>query len=164
MKSLRLIFILFVFTSCQNDKPLKNHLEEFKREFDSASYVGFETKFYKMLIPKDWKTSQPQGIDSFVIRYVTSDSDTIYSDFGWYSNNLIEYENENVQIDYFLIDNYKSKIIQTKNGKNKIVGVYIENLWKEGKQKVHFNFYGTNLSEKSTEVVLNAISNLKFKR
>lgn len=46
-------------------------------------------------LPTNWQVVEVQGIDSYVREIVTGDGDTIYFDYGYYSNSL---EEESVRI------------------------------------------------------------------
>ncbi len=46
-------------------------------------------------LPVDWKVNEIKGVDSYVKEIVTSDSDTIYFDYGYYSDSL---EEESIRI------------------------------------------------------------------
>lgn len=156
--------ITILLTSCQNFKGPSINILEYNTSLNTIDYVSFETKYYKMLIPKNWEKNKLEGIDSFVIELLTSDKDTVYSDFGWYSNNLTEFESPATKAEFFLIDNYKAKIIRTNQNENNIVGVYIANLWKEGSQMNHFNLYGAKLSQQSANELMNVVGSIKFKK
>ncbi|WP_162051434.1 hypothetical protein [Pontibacter pamirensis] len=41
-------------------------------------------------LPTEWKVNEVQGIDSYIWEIVTGNGDTIYFDYGYYSNSLEE--------------------------------------------------------------------------
>ncbi|MBF9254390.1 hypothetical protein I2I11_13880 [Pontibacter sp. 172403-2] len=41
-------------------------------------------------LPAEWRVHEVQGIDSYVREIITGDGDTIYFDYGYYSNSLEE--------------------------------------------------------------------------
>lgn len=67
---------------------------------DVQSKHILETNTYSITVPSDWKLGKIQGIDSSIDLIITDKQDSIFSDFGWYSNNFSE---------YILIDNINQK-------------------------------------------------------
>lgn len=65
---------------------------------------------------------------------------------------------------FYLIDNRKARVVKPKKNGVSITGVYVENLWKNNNNFVHFNLYGEDLSEKIQNELLYSISSIKFKK
>ena len=75
MKMLSLL-VLILTCSCVANKPVEMHTTNFGS--------------FSIDLPVDWKVNKIKGIDSYVKQIVTSDGDTIYFDYGYYSNSLEE--------------------------------------------------------------------------
>ncbi|KZE83747.1 hypothetical protein HX017_04380 [Myroides marinus] len=67
---------------------------------DTQSKHILETNTYSITVPSDWKLGKIQAIDSSIDVIITDKQDSIFSDFGWYSNSFSE---------YILIDNINQK-------------------------------------------------------
>lgn len=65
---------------------------------------------------------------------------------------------------FYIIDNKKAKIVNTKKSGTGITGVYFEKLYKERGNYMNLNLYGYDVKKETEEEILNVISTLKFKR
>ncbi|BEV03448.1 hypothetical protein [Chryseobacterium gambrini] len=70
MKKIFIISLVSLLLNCNNK-------EEFKKE--TLGVVTFE-------VPDNWKKKDIKGIDSKIISFITSNSDTIYFEYGAYNN------------------------------------------------------------------------------
>lgn len=71
MKKIFIISLATLLFSCNNKK------EEFKKE--SMGKANFE-------VPTNWKKTYVKGIDSKITSFITSNSDTVYFEYGAYNN------------------------------------------------------------------------------
>lgn len=128
--------------------------------------------YFTIDAPKQWKSIEVKGVDSFVGLIVVSSSDTLEFDLGYYSNSLTEMEDENNEgnsivksnVVYDNFDGKKVKILKPKRVGVGITGIYIDSLWKVKSDIVRFNLYGSNLTSRSQNELLRAIKSLKFYR
>lgn len=179
--SRRVIFLFFVvlFYSCKNQSN-----KEVQR---------LDLGLFSLETPNTWKLVKEKIVyDSYVGRIAVDDTDTLYFDLGWYSNDLTEYLKMNVgdSIEFYLKDNTDNKIIKgdsaminslvksrfsweiVDNRKAKIVfpkisgtgttGLYIDSLWEAGDENDKFNFYGINLTPANEKAFLASLRTLKF--
>ena len=75
--------------------------------------------------PNTWKQIKAKGIDSYVGKIAIDDSDILYFDLGWYSNDLSEYQEVNLADNktYYISSNdtaYSPALVDSSN-KEKVV-------------------------------------------
>lgn len=56
----------------------------------------------------------------------------------------------------------KSENFITNKFRKRIIGVYIDSLWKAGSDRDHFSLYGLNLKPKNEKEVITALGTIKF--
>lgn len=148
---------------------------------------------FSLEAPKTWKQVKEKVMyDSYVGRIAVDNTDTIYFDLGWYSNDLSEYvkmnlgdsdlfylkektgnkviRGDSIMIDSLIksrfiwgtVDNRKAKIVFPKKSGIGITGIYIDSLWNAGNENDKFNFYGVNLKPKVEKVFLESLKTLRF--
>ncbi len=125
---------------------------------------------FTMIVPKEWKKTKIQGIDSDVGRIEMFDHEHAGFNMGFFPPQLraaSQDDDESViknNISSAIIDGYKAKIAAplTNNG---ITGIRIDSLWKlkdDDYDIVKFILLGQNLDKKNKTALLAAIHTLKF--
>jgi hypothetical protein len=101
MKQIYLLLVVLLF-SCTGE----NKYEEFN--FGEFTIVG----------PKSWKVVNVNGIDSYVKEIITENQDTLYFDYGYYSNPLedkiLPYHREDI-IQILVQNGYDEKKLRAEN-------------------------------------------------
>lgn len=147
MKNLFFLFLFILLTGCTHD-VLDDLPDETETTGEIISFNGFTLK-----APANWYGFKLQGIDSQV-GGVTNVVDTLYFDFGWYSDDFSTlpatlYTKTNVKI------NGKSAlIVKPKQPGQGVIGMYIK---LDGYDK--FNLYGVTKNE---EEVLHIFKSVNF--
>ena len=102
---------------------------KFYSELQDTTWHRINLGPFSIDTPKSYKYVKRQGIDSYVGE-LCSKTDTLWFDYGWYSNNFSKYYgNPDYKIEYFLIDNRKSVLVLPKT-QNGIIGIYVQNVTK----------------------------------
>ena len=144
--------------------------------------------------PKGWKKIHQRSIDSQVGCIAIDTKDTLYFDLGWYSNDLNEFGEIDIDgkkfyidpsvnghhariydssakeeliksdVSWTKIDNLNAKILSPIKSGIGTTGIYIDSLWERGADVDKFNLYGRNLSPKNERDALAAFKTLKFRR
>ena len=163
--SFLILFILFI--SCKPQES-KTHLLDFER--------------FSLETPKGWEKFIDRGLDSYVGGIKLDSTDTLFFDFGLYSNDLEEYlkvptdtsawtiypplsmlgKNRNSKAIFEIIDGKPAKIILPINYGKGVIGIYFDSLKLSGNQKIKFEISGNNLKPENEKIVLNVLRTLKF--
>lgn len=98
--------------------------------YESSSIEGWHKitlSPFHIEVPTTYYYFKIQGIDSYV-GGITNHEDTIEFDYGWYSNELSDYENnEEYTVNYEIVNGKKFKIVKQKNEPG-FVGAYTNDL------------------------------------
>ena len=164
------------------------------RTTPSGSAQLLDAGRFTMLVPPGWAILRDRGVDSYVGRVAIGQGDTLDFDLGWYSNDLAEYRE--LEMDgqtYFVapddtdgrvrfldsaskdgftksnvawdtIDGRRAKILTPKKPGDGVTGLYMDSLWQAGASVDRFNLYGKNLKPDNEKKVLNAFKTLKFRK
>ena len=174
-----LLCCIILFYSCKNQPQKETH--------------RLDLGLFSLETPNTWKLVKEKILyDSYVGRIAVDDTDTLYFDLGWYSNDLTEYvkmnlgdssqfylkdntdnkiiKGDSVMIDSLvksrfireIVDNRKAKIVFPKKSGTGITGLYIDSLWDAGDENDQFNFYGINLTPTNEKTFLASLRTLKF--
>lgn len=174
------LLVVVVFSSCSQKQSQQKQVLDFGR--------------FTIETPIGWTKIKEQGTDSYVGRIAIDETDTLEFDLGWYSWDLKEYEELNIDgkkfymsatdtaknvafvdssqinkvvksnVVFATIDNRKAKILFPIKAGIGTTGVYFDSLWLAGSNIDKFNLYGMNLKATNEKAVLNAFKTLKFIR
>ena len=105
-KFLTAIFVIGL-TACNQSQP--------KGETKTMDFGEFTIE-----TPNTWKQIKAKGIDSYVGKIAIDDSDILYFDLGWYSNDLSEYQEVNLADNktYYISSNdtaYSPALVDSSN-------------------------------------------------
>ena len=172
MKQLTLLLSLLTLNSCT--KPTKT--------------LTFD--FFTIEVPKTWKAIKNKGIDSYVGQIALDEKDTLSFDLGWYSNELDEFQEEDIagkkyylsisdtsgnlmdslgmekarqsDVAWDTIDKRRVKIIKPRLSGKGITGLYIDSLWIAGSGVDKFEINGRDLKPENERLFLTALKTLRF--
>ena len=148
---------------------------------------------FSLEAPNTWKQVKEKIVyDSYVGCIAVDNTDTLYFDLGWYSNDLAEYVKMNLgdsnlfylkenpgnkvirgdsaiidsliksRFIWEIVDNRKAKIVFPKKSGTGTTGLYIDSLWNAGDENDKFNFYGINLKPTTEKAFLKSLKTLRF--
>lgn len=133
--------------------------------------------------PKAWQKFIHRGTDSYVGGIKLDSIDSLFFDYGFYSNDLEEYlkeptdtsiswtiypplselgKNRNSKAKFEIIDGKSAKLISPIVSGTGMTGIYFDSLRMADGQKVKFQISGNNLSPENEKLVLQALRTLRF--
>lgn len=147
MKNLSILLVFILLSACRND-TIDDLPDETEIIGDTINFNGFTLK-----APSNWYGFKLQGIDSQV-GGVTNTVDTLYYDFGWYSDDFSNLPATLYTKTSVKINGKTALIVKPKQSGQGIIGMYIK---LDGDDK--FNLYGVTKNE---EDVLHIFKSVNF--
>jgi hypothetical protein len=143
-KVLTLCFVVsgILLMACKDDDVRS---ESYPKEIDFGAF--------KMNVPDGWTSFKLQGIDSQV-GGVTDGKDSLFYDYGWYSNDLQQLPAADYHKSTKKINGLDAYIVRPKKSGEGIIGVYIK-----VDQQNKFNLLGVSKNE---DTVLGIFDSVKF--
>jgi hypothetical protein len=113
-------------------------------------------KVFDLALPNNWEKFDLDGIDSYV-GGITNETDTLYFDYGWYSDSFEDQNRETQLFETITINGKIALITKPKIAGNGTIGVHIKKAFK----KDRFSMFGENI--KNEEQVIDIFKSLKFR-